>query len=680
MGLSETALRELGEVTYWGVFTTDADLIITGWNRWLEMHSSLSAEHVVGRNLLEVFPAVAERRIERFYRQALEGKMVVLSQRLHKYVIPLPSSLPDDDEPLMQQSGHIAPLMSEGRIIGTLTLVEDVSDRVVYERELRARAMEQQAIAALSQEALSGEPTEALFRNAVLEATRILELDYCRIVELSGKNCPPAIVVQSDSPQPGQSSELGSDASLLFQRILASDEPVLLPGSSGEFDFSLPPELEGRGLQSGIEIPLRAGAHFQGSLGAYRSSPRRFSADHVRFLQSVVNVLGMASQRRYLESELRQHVSQLADADRRKNDFLAMLAHELRNPLAPIRHAVALLGFADLEEAASIEARQIIDRQVEHLVRLVDDLLDVARILRGRVELRREPVELAHVVNRAVETSRPLISSHRHKLSISLPPETLWVNGDAVRLAQVVSNLLNNSAKYTEPGGEIRLATERRGSEAVIRVRDNGVGIDPRFLPHVFDAFIQADRSIARSEGGLGIGLTLVRSVVELHDGRVSAASEGIGKGSEFAVELPLLSAAPTREKLEFAPSTSRPLRILVVDDHAGSAKLLSKLLSKFWGHEVEVAHDGHGALEVAEQFHPELVLLDIGLPGLSGLEVAERLRQLPATQEAMLVALTGYGQLEDRDRSRQAGFDEHLVKPASVNDLQRLFAHAKLK
>lgn len=679
MGLSETALRELGEVTCWGVFTTDAELTITGWNRWMESHSSLSSETVVGRNLLDVFPALTERRIERFYRQALEGQMVVLSQRLHKYVVPLPSPLPESDDTWMQQTGHIAPLLSDGRIIGTMTLIEDVSDRVVYERELRTQALEQRAIAALSQKALSGEPTETLFQNAVAEATRILALDYCRIVEFPGGKSYPVNLVQSELPPTVPTPDLGPDAPLFFQRILGSDEPVLLPSAGDGVEIAIPPELEKCGMVSGVEVPLRVGGHFRGSLGVYRSSPRRFSADQVRFLQSVANVLGMAMQRRYLESELRQHVSQLADADRRKNDFLAMLAHELRNPLAPIRHAVALLGFNDLEEAVSTEARQIIDRQVEHLVRLVDDLLDVARILRGRVELRKEPVELQQVVNRAVETSQPLIYSHQHKLSIALPPESLWVNGDAVRLAQVVSNLLNNSAKYTEPGGEIHLVTERHGSEAVIRVRDTGVGIDPKFLPHVFDAFIQADRSIARSEGGLGIGLTLVRSLVEMHDGRVTATSEGVGKGSEFTIQLPLASAAPQASKREFEPLRTRPLRVLVVDDHAGSALLLSKLLSRFWGHEVEVAHDGNSALDVAARFAPELVLLDIGLPGLNGLEVAARLRQLPSTKNALLVALTGYGQLEDRDRSHQAGFDEHLVKPASVDDLQRLFGHSKL-
>jgi PAS domain S-box-containing protein len=369
----------------------------------------------------------------------------------------------------------------------------------------------------------------------------------------------------------------------------------------------------------------------------------------------------------------------LWEADRRKDEFLAMLAHELRNPLAPIRNAVHVLRLLGPLDSNLQRVRDVIGRQVLHLSRLVDDLLDVSRITRGMVMLRRAPVELAAILARAVETSRPLLDARRQELSVRLPAESLRVEADATRLAQVVSNLLNNAAKFTAEGGHVWLTAERQGGEAVVRVRDDGVGIPAELLPKVFDLFTQGDRSLARSEGGLGVGLTLVRSLVELHGGRALARSEGPGMGSEFEVRLPALDArpAPARGAEESEPQGRPPgprRRVLVVDDNADVTDTMALLL-KVDGHDVRTAPDGPTALAAAQAFRPEVVILDIGLPGMDGYEVARRLRQQGDLQKAMLVALTGYGQEEDRRRSQEAGFDAHLVKPADPAALQGLLA-----
>jgi signal transduction histidine kinase/HAMP domain-containing protein/ActR/RegA family two-component response regulator len=378
------------------------------------------------------------------------------------------------------------------------------------------------------------------------------------------------------------------------------------------------------------------------------------------------------------------------EADSRKNEFLAMLAHELRNPLGAISNAVHLLDIRDGDNG-SRATRDVLERQVRHMARLVDDLLDVSRITRGKVELRKERVNLADVVRHAVLTVRPLINARGHRLSVSLPSEPIWLEADPTRLEQVLANLLNNAAKYTEPGGRIDLLVElvhARTRSAVIRVRDSGIGIPSEVLPHVFDLFAQAERSLDRSQGGLGIGLTLVRSLVEMHGGTVTAHSEAPGRGSEFVVRLPTLPAPAGRvprlepprpgaaiSDLELVPQRP-PLRILAVDDNVDASETLQEILEQ-WGHSVQMAHDGPTAIDLALTEEPDIILLDIGLPGMDGYEVARRLRQPGVLPGVLLVALTGYAQAEDRRRSREAGFDEHLVKPVDLATLHDLLETA---
>jgi PAS domain S-box-containing protein len=365
----------------------------------------------------------------------------------------------------------------------------------------------------------------------------------------------------------------------------------------------------------------------------------------------------------------------LQDANRRKDEFLAMLSHELRNPLAPIRNAAHVLNRIGPVDTNVRKATEMIQRQVQHLTRLVDDLLDVSRITRGKIRLRKEPLELTTVVAQAVETSQPLIDDRRHELMVGLPPEEVRVEADLTRLAQALANILTNAAKYTPEGGHIRLTVETGPGEAVVRIHDDGMGIAPELLPRVFDLFTQGDRSLARSEGGLGIGLTLVQSLVALHGGSVEAHSEGPGKGSEFVVRLPTLlaKASPAGSERE-GRHPSPPRRVLVVDDNEDGANSLAMLL-QLAGHEVRAVHDGPTALDMAKAFRPDLVLLDIGMPRMDGYEVARQLRKQPGLEKALLVAVTGYGQEEDRRRTQEARLDAHLVKPVDFGQLEQVLA-----
>jgi PAS domain S-box-containing protein len=382
------------------------------------------------------------------------------------------------------------------------------------------------------------------------------------------------------------------------------------------------------------------------------------------------------SERSRLERKTQEQAEALADLHRRKDEFLAMLSHELRNPLAPILNAVHLLGLQKDENQLQRQARTIIERQVTQLTRLVDDLMEVSRITTGRVQLRQDRVVVSGIVERAVETARPLMDQHRHELTVSLPPQPIWLYADVARLEQVVVNLLTNAAKYTVEGGHIWLTVQQEGDVCVLRVRDTGVGIAPELLPRIFDLFTQADRSLARSQGGLGIGLALVQRLVEMHRGTVDVYS-ALGHGSEFVVRLPVMLTAepqPPSTPPETATPTGPSLRVLVVDDNVDTAETLAMLLTGS-GHEVWTAHTGPTALAAAFGYRPDVMLLDIGLPELDGFEVAKRLRQHLVLHKIVLVAMTGYGQETDRQRSQEAGFDHHLVKPVDFGKVLQLLA-----
>jgi two-component system, chemotaxis family, CheB/CheR fusion protein len=376
--------------------------------------------------------------------------------------------------------------------------------------------------------------------------------------------------------------------------------------------------------------------------------------------------------RKVAEERTYRLLTQLKEADQRKDEFLATLAHELRNPLAPLRNMLEIMKRGDGNGNLLEQVRSTLERQLGQMVRLVDDLLDMSRISQGKLELRKERVELASVIHQAVEVCRPLAECARHELNVSLPPEPVHLHADPVRMAQVFGNLLNNACKYTEPGGRIWLTAEQQGSAMVVKVKDTGVGIPPDKLGSVFEMFTQIDRSLERSQGGLGIGLSLVKRLVEMHGGLVEACSEGPGRGSEFVVRLPILieKSKPKTPTAEQTPTTSQ--RVLIVDDNRDAATSLATLL-KLTGNETHTAYDGLEAVEAAATFRPNVILLDISLPKLSGHDACRRIREQPWGKNMVLVALTGWGHDEDRRLSQEAGFDHHMIKPVDFAALTQL-------
>jgi PAS domain S-box-containing protein len=506
--------REFGNQ---GVFTTDTRLIITSWNPWLERHSGIDAAEVIGQPLTSAFPDLTLRKLDEHYREALEGKASLLSHLLHGHLLLLRPRRDGTSFTTMPQRARIAPLMDEGGVIGTLTIIEDVSDRLVSESELRKQIAAQQAA-----------------RLAAEEAVRV------------------------------------------------------------------------------------------------------------------------------------------------KDDFLAMLGHELRNPLAPILTALQLLKLRGVH--AVERERAIIERQVKHLVNLVNDLLDVSRITRGKLELRKQPIEIATIVAAGLEMATPLLEQRSHRITLTVPASGLVVDGDAERLTQVVANLLTNAATYTEPGGTIEVCGEADEGDVVLRVRDSGIGMDAEMLSRIFDPFVQERQSLARSRGGLGLGLAIVRSVLALHGGSISATSAGRDQGSIFTIRLPRMCAARLPDRP--IPS-SRPVsdawRVLVVDDNADAAVLLADMLTTV-GYTAQFALDGPSALRAAAEFDPDITLLDIGLPGMDGYEVAGHFAGDPRLSRTRLVAVTGYGQERDRQRARAAGFVAHLVKPVELNELRAVLQDIQLQ
>lgn len=430
--------------------------------------------------------------------------------------------------------------------------------------------------------------------------------------------------------------------------------------------------LKDLGVRAYACYPLLAAGRLLGTLSFASRTRDHFEHDEIEPLETISQYVTVAYERLRL-------IQQLREQDRRKDEFLATLAHELRNSLAPIRNALQVLRLAKNDAAALDEARTIMERQVQHMVRLVDDLLDVARIGRNKLEPRKEWVEVEAVVKRAVETSRPLIDEARHTLQVSLPPEPVAIHADPVRLVQALSNLLNNAAKYSEPGGRIWLSAEKHKADLLLRVRDTGIGIRSEDLPHIFRMSVQVDRSLEYSQGGLGIGLTLVQRLVEMHGGTVEARSDGPGKGSEFIIRLPafrVASAQGVQEEKGTHRTSEAPMRrrILVADDNHDSAESMAMIL-KLSGHTVVTAHDGLEAVELAKTFDPDITFLDLGMPKLDGYEAARLIRQQSSSQNLVLVALTGWSQEEDKRRCKEAGFNAHILKPVDFVALEKFVA-----
>jgi signal transduction histidine kinase/FixJ family two-component response regulator len=550
------------------------------------------------------------------------------------------------------------------------------------EMEAERRANERlQLLADVATELLSNGDPRPLLTNMSRRFVRHLGFEVCMAYL-----CPEAgdrLALVGSAGLEGRASVRGE---ITLDRGRWSEEVFtrrrrIVSGTSDEPD---PPQwLRELELASYAVFPLTVQERVFGLVACGRTGPEPLGLDDIATMQVVCDQTAMALERDRLIGRLREHADELADAHRRKDEFLAMLAHELRNPLAPMAYALELVRDQVASDSPLASFHEVMERQLGHLTRMVDDLLDVSRITSGKIELKRAPVKANVVIEQALQTSMPLIEKHGHTYRVDVLAEDVTVFADATRLTQVVANLLNNAARYTDPGGHIDVVAERDGSELVLKVSDNGRGIPRDMLPRVFDLFVQADRSRDRAQGGLGLGLTLVRRLVEMHGGTVTVTSPGPGQGSEFTVRLPIPPTAIRDKEIEadaVVPTSamgSAPLRILVVEDNDDSRDMLQMLLEG-QGHSVDVASDGLSGLERLLESSPDVALVDVGLPGIDGYDLARRVRERRATTGGAalrLVALTGYGQAEDRARALAAGFDEHLVKPVTAVDLQRVLS-----
>ena len=649
----ETRLRlaAIVESSEDAIIGKDLDGRITSWNRGAEKLYGYAADEIVGKTISVLiapgheddFPVIMERlaggeRVEQYetVRVCKDGRLVDVSLTV--------SPIRD----------------ATGRIQGASKIARDITQRKRAEEALRRQTERLRLLWSAAAVLLTAEDPDLMLRGLLDRIGKHIGVDayFNYVVDDSGD------ALRLTSWQGISVEEARQITHLEFGQAVCGTvalhrRPIIATCIQQSDDVQVQ-LVKAFGIRAYACNPLLAGDRLLGTLSFASRLKDRFDADEVAFIETICNYVTVAYERLRLLNELKE-------ADRRKDDFLAMLAHELRNPLAPIRTAVKVLHLkgSNLPEARG--ARHTIERQIEHLTRLIDDLLDVGRITLNKLDLRRQPVELSEVINGAVESSRSFIEQRGHELAVTLPPEPVYVNGDLVRLAQIFLNLLNNAAKYTEPGGRIWLTADRHQQHVVVRVKDTGVGIPTDKLPRLFEMFFQVDASLERAHGGLGIGLSLVRRLVESHGGSVEARSEGPGKGSEFTVRLPVLVEAPEApvvpEPGQGERSAVASRRVLVVDDNRDAADMFATFL-RLMGHDVRTAYDGVEGVEAAERFRPDAILLDIGMPRLNGEEVCRQIRSTPWGRDVVLIAVTGWDQNEDRQRIVQAGFDAHLVKP----------------
>lgn len=655
-----------------GIITISEQCVVESFNPAAERIFGYKAEEVIGRNVNMLMPEPYHSQHDSYvanYRYTGQAKIIgigreVMGRRKDGSVFPMDLAVSEFHLGSRRMfAGIVRDLGERKRAAQVFKFLADASTSLAalvdYESTLNK-------VARLAVPFFADWCTvDILESDGTLHRVGIAHIDPGMVLRATDvdRRSPPDMAAEH-----GPGRVVRSGMSELISEI--QDEMLCqFTADEGQLEF-----LRSLGLKSVMSVPLEIRGKVLGVITFVAAeSGHCYGPDDLAIAEDLAHRAAVALENARLYAEVKE-------GDRRKDEFLAMLAHELRNPLAPIRSGLDLLDMEGVDPETAAWARDMMKQQVQHMVRLVDDLLDVSRIMRGKVQLRREPVQLAEIIGRSVQTARPLIDAQGHQIILSVPHTPIWIEADPVRIAQVVANLLNNAAKYNDKPGHIWLTAERADTQAILRVRDDGIGIEKDLLPRVFDLFTQADRSIARSQGGLGIGLTLVRSLVERHGGTIEARSEGPGKGSEFIVRLPLLSRVPGSERRPGRHGEPRAEvetphhRVLVVDDNVDAARTLSEIAT-LWHHDVHVAHNGVEALEAAKTYHPDVVLLDIGLPGMSGYQVAQELRRQPEFAQTMLIAITGYGQEEDRRRSREAGFNHHLVKPVTPDALYELLS-----
>lgn len=651
------------------IISKDLEGIITSWNEGAERQYGYTAQEIIGKPLALLAPPDHRDEMPELMERIKRGERVE-----HFETVRLCK-----DGRRVHVSLTISPIKNaSGRIVGASKIARDITATKRHEAALRFLAGASKLLGELL------DVPSTLHKVAAIAVPHFA--DWCAVDTLDAHGSLRRVAVTHADPA---KMELARELQHRHPPDPAAPQGVwnVIRTGKSEITSEITDEmlaatikdaellriLRDLGLRSYMCVPLTVRDKVLGTITFVTAeSGRRYDAQDLAVAEDLAHRAAVAIENARLYHEVRE-------ADRRKDEFLAMLAHELRNPLAPLRNSVQILKMPRVDPATAEHAREMMERQIHHLVRLVDDLLDVSRVMRGKIELRTEKIELATVVARAVEAAQSLIESQQHELTVNLPTESLLLDADPVRLAQVIGNLLTNAAKYTEPNGRIWLAAQREGDQVVLRLRDTGIGISPGLLPRIFELFVQADHATTHSQGGLGIGLTLVKRLVELHHGTIEAHSAGLGRGSEFVVRLPLLAHDEDMSELDDAlPSqqaaSASGRRLLVVDDNRDAADSLAMLL-RLQGHEVSVVNDGPAALKVASERRLEMAFLDIGMPGMDGYELARRLRQQPGWANVRLAAMTGWGQEEDRRRSREAGFDHHLVKPADPLMLQELLA-----
>lgn len=658
--LYETILAGTPDLVY--IFDLDHRFIYA--NRALLDMWGRTKEDALGKNCLELgYPdwhaAMHDRELEqvKVSRQPVRGEAPFTgthSRRIHDYIFV----------PVLGANGDVE------AIAGT---TRDVTERRQAEEATLRRSEQVRRLAEVATRINTTHDVTSVIRMVTEEARNLIGSHQSITSFSMDGNWTQAIniVSLSDKYNRWRNYDMKPEGTGIYTRVCRLNKPMRMT----QAELEAHPDWKGFGDEAGKHPPLRGwlAAPLAGrdgrNIGLIQLSDRyegEFTEDDEAVLVQMAQMASVAVENARLVEDLR-------DASRRKDEFLATLAHELRNPLAPLRNMLEVIKRTDGNSERVQQANAMMDRQLLHMVRLIDDLLDVSRVSRGKLELRRERVELATMVSQAVEACKGLIDCAGHEVNVTLPPEPVWLYADPVRLTQIFDNLINNACKYTEAGGRIELAAECRDDEVTVRVKDTGIGIPPDKLGSIFEMFTQIDHSLERMQGGLGIGLTLVKQLVEMHDGGVTAHSDGPGRGSEFRVRLPLLNEPQTDESPPDEQATqSRPRRILVVDDNQDSAASLAMLLNMS-GNETRVAHDGLQAVEAAERFRPDLVLLDIGLPKLNGYDVCRRIRRQPWGKDIMIVAVSGWGQEQDRQRSREAGFDHHMVKPVDLASLTEL-------
>jgi PAS domain S-box-containing protein len=644
IGLGEATRRARRQVEFRGetlrvtlgsmgdaVITTDPEARITSLNAVAVSLTGWTQDAAAGQALESVFKIINEQTRQPAANPAMRAlrEGVIAGLANHTLLIRKDGrELPIDDS--------AAPIRDrDNRILGCVLIFRDITERQLLEQELEKRHQAARVLASIvesSQDAIISKSLDGIIHSWNAAAERLFGY---RAEETIGKHITLII----------PPNRLGEEEQIISR--IRQGERV------NHFDTV---RLRKNGDTVDISLTI---------------SPVFDEAGRVIGASKIAREI---TDRKESEERIYGLMAELKESDRRKDEFLAMLSHELRGPLAPIANMLEIMNRAPGDQELVKQACETMERQLGQLVRLVDDLMDVSRITKDKIELRKERTELGVVIHQAVEVCTPLAERAQHEVKVTIPPEPIYVDGDPVRLVQIFSNLLSNACKYTKPGGIVSVTLERHGSDAVITVADTGVGISSDKLQSIFDTFAQVDRSLGFSQGGLGIGLTLVKRLVEMHDGVVKATSEGAGHGSQFRVHLPILLKTAVRSQPAIKPQTSmRPRRVLVVDDNVDAAISLVRLL-RLAGHETSVAHDGLEAIRAAEQYGPDIILLDIGLPNIDGHTACRRIREHPWGKKIIIIALTGWSQDEDRFKSKEAGFDAHMVKPLNWDALMQLF------